>query len=136
MGSQGRACFPGWGEDVESRKLGNLAGGAFPRQTSRSESLPSCDVCTCELWEAEFNPAQPTAGAGPWDTKLGRGTPSSMLRTGPEPGGKGRVQPAQRWLCLAFTGCPQLPLWEAREPGGGHVSGQPGGRSCKSWALW
>ena len=94
--TRGRTCAPfnlsHWtarkvpgtrGEDVESRKLGNLAGGAFPRQNYRSERLPGCDVCTCELWETEFNPVQPTAGAGPLETKLRRETPSLMLRTGP-----------------------------------------------------
>lgn len=63
-GTQGGAPSPGWGKDVESRKLGNPAGGPFPRQICRSGRLPGHDACTCGSWDTELSPVRPWEGAG------------------------------------------------------------------------
>lgn len=57
---------------VKTWSLGNWETWLAGSSPGRPTNLKVCDVCTCELWETEFNPVQPTAGAGPWDTKLGR----------------------------------------------------------------
>ena len=76
LGSQGAACSPGWGEDVESGKLRNPAGGAFPRQIYRSGRLPGCDECTFQFGDTEFNPVRPREGAGSSIRTHGRVGPS------------------------------------------------------------